>query len=138
MGDPALPSLCYGPLLVMAAYNGLVAVATRSAAYGFYTAFLLSFGLCQCFLGGFGYAFFWPEVPFWVDRAPLLFVATNGLTSLLFTAALLALARTAPRLMGLIRVSAALFTVGAGAIWFLPVGLATRTTLAAVPLWARA
>ncbi len=136
LGDTALQCLYFGALLVMAAYNGLVALATRSSAYGFYTAFLLSFGLCQCFLGGFGYAFFWPEVPFWVDRAPPLFIAATGLTSLLFTVALLALARTAPRLMGLIRVSVALFTVGAGAIWFLPVGLATRTTLAAVPLWA--
>ena len=43
--DILVQSLFYGALLVMAAYNGLVAVATRSAAYAYYVGYLTSYGV---------------------------------------------------------------------------------------------
>ncbi len=93
----------FGGVLLMAAYNGLVAVATGSAAYALYVAFLLSYLTFQAGFGG--------QLSLFADGARwALFdwIAPTGMAGCLVFAALFArslldLPRTFPRVAGGLR-----------------------------------
>ena len=136
LSDATLQSLYFGGLLVMIAYNGLVAVATRSGAYAFYTLFLMSYGLMQSALGGLGYALLWRDAVGWADRAVPLFIATTGLTSIPFAVLLLELPRTAPRFWLLARVTIAIEGLHLCVQGFFPYSVAIRAIIAIGVLWA--
>ena len=134
--DTTTQCLYFGALLVMIAYNGLVALSSRSLAYGFYTLFLASYGLMQCALGGFGYALLWPDAVGYADRASPLFIALTGMTSIPFAALLLDLPRTSPRFWLLARVTLGLAMTHVCVMGFLSYSVAVRAVFAIIPFWA--
>lgn len=129
-------ALYYGALLVMIAYNGLIAAATRSAAYAAYTSFLMCYGFFQAAFGGIGYAVVWPDAIGWADRFLALFLSTAGIASIVFASLLLELKVNSPRFWKLGRAVAIAFGVCALASLVLPYALVIRTIYAVVPLWA--
>ncbi len=90
--DLLVQSLFFGALLVMAAYNGLVAVATRSRAYSYYVAYLLSYGMVVLATGGL-LAFLEPSRIALINFAAPWAIALVGASSLYFAAALFGLDR---------------------------------------------
>jgi signal transduction histidine kinase len=129
-------ALYFGALIVMIAYNGLVAVATRSWAYGTYTLFLLSFGLFQASFNGLGYAILWPGAVGWADSALLLTLGMTGLFSIIFAMILLELRPHYPRfwMFGIVVIVVMLATMLA--IPFVPYAVLIRIMYATVPFWA--
>jgi signal transduction histidine kinase len=135
LADSVVQALYFGALLVMLAYNGLVSVATRSAAYACYSLFLLGYGLLQCALGGFGYAYVWPDAIGWSDRSVPFFIAFTGLTSTAFAALLLDLRRSAPRLWRVAQFTGTLFVLDFAVMGVLPYPSAVRAVFAVAPVW---
>lgn len=129
-------ALYYGALLVMIAYNGLVAVATRSWAYGSYTLFLMSFGLFQATFNGIGYALLWPGAIGWADSALLLTLAMTGILSTTFAMIILEVKKESGWLwkLGVF----VLLTMGFTAclIPFLPYAVLIKVLYAFIPFWA--
>jgi signal transduction histidine kinase len=134
--ETALQCLYFGALLVMVAYNGLVAAATRSWAYGFYTLFLTGFGLVQASLSGFGFAVLWPNAYFWSDRALPFSISFSGLVSIGFAVILLDIKNTLPRMYKVAKVSSIFFAIHLITLWFFPVSIAIRMVLLIMPIWA--
>jgi two-component system, NtrC family, sensor kinase len=134
--ETVLQCLYFGALLVMVAYNGLVAAATRSWAYGFYTLFLIGFGLVQASLSGFGFAILWPNAYFWSDRALPFSISFSGLVSIGFAVILLDIKNTLPRMYKVAKISSMFFAIHLITLWFLPVSMAIRMVLLIMPLWA--
>jgi signal transduction histidine kinase/CheY-like chemotaxis protein len=98
LADAVAQALFYGAMLIMVGYNGLVAIATRSAAYALYVAFLCSNGILHL-----AYTGLLPPLgvtaPWVVDfTVPLTVSSTIGL-SIFFTIELLGLRATAPILV---------------------------------------
>ena len=129
-------ALYYGALLVMVAYNGLVALATRSWAYGTYTLFLIAFGLFQATFGGIGYALLWPGAIGWADSALLLFLSMTGASSVGFAMIILEVKESAPRLFKLGIGILVYFAICVAAIPFFPYSMLIRSLYLIVPLWA--
>ena len=96
--DSAVQALYFGALLVMIVYNTLIAVVTRSWAYGSYTLFLVGFGLHQISFNGIGYQLLWPNTTGWSDKAALIGLGSAAFFSTLFAILLLDLRRLAPKL----------------------------------------
>ncbi len=134
--DTAIQSLYFGALLVMMIYNALVALTTRSWAYGAYLLFLCSYGLFQCAFNGIGYKLLWPNASGWADRALLFFMAWIGITSCAFVTILLNFKKTAPRLYLLSKTFLAIYLVYMLFFWFLPYGTAIKIFISTFPFWA--
>ena len=88
--DVLVQSLFFGALLVMAAYNALVAVATRSAAYTYYVGHLMSYGTLALAVSGLG-VFVEPSRLALLNYAAPWGIAGMGVFSSRFAAALLGL-----------------------------------------------
>ena len=129
-------ALYYGALLVMIAYNGLVAVATRSWAYGTYTIFLFSFGLFQASFSGLGYSLLWPGAIGWADSALLLFLAAPGIFSTTFALILLEVKQVSKRLWKLGIFVIVAMSTAVLFIPFAPYATVIRVLYAFVPFWA--
>ena len=121
--DTTFQALYFGALLVMVIYNGLLAVTTRSWAYGSYTFFLMSFGLFQTAINGIGYRYLWTGAIGWADTATLIFMATGGISGSLFAINLLDLPKSAPRFFKFGKLLIVLFAFQGVVSWFLPFAL---------------
>ena len=95
--DTTVQSLYFGALLVIFVYNGLLALTTRSRAYGSYTLFLLSYGLLTCAFVGIGYQLLWPNAIGFADKILPFFTACTGVSASFFAIILLDLRNAAPR-----------------------------------------
>ena len=135
-GHDIAQALYYGALLVMIAYNGLIAAATRSMAYAAYTCFLLCYGLFQAAFGGIGYAVVWPDAIGWADRLLAFFLSIAGIASIVFATLLLELKTNSPRFWQLGKAVGLAFSVCAAASLVLPYSLVIRTIYGVVPIWA--
>ena len=129
-------AMYYGALLVMVAYNGLVAVATRSWAYATYSLFLIGFGLFQASFTGLGYTILWPGVIGWADSSLLLFMAGTGIFSTTFALIILEVQKESAKLYKL-----GIFVVGAMSLCavlipFLPYAFLIKVLYGFVPFWA--
>lgn len=75
--------LYYGVIIVMVLFNFLIYTAVRDPAYLFYVFYILTFGLFQFALNGFGFEFLWPDLPFIENRViPLLGITTVGFATM--------------------------------------------------------
>ncbi len=75
--------LYYGVIIVMVLFNFLIYTAVRDPAYLFYVFYILSFGLFQFALNGFGFEFLWPDLPFVENRViPLFGIITVGFATM--------------------------------------------------------
>ena len=110
--DLVAQSLFFGALVIMAAYNALLAVATRSRMYAVYVGYIASYALLSATLAGFlGFAEWLPRPC--VNLAVTTFIPLVGISSLAFTMELLPIARERPwvhafRLAALLLASAAI------------------------------
>ena len=134
--DNAIQALYFGALLVMLLYNASVAVSTRSRSYAFYTLFLLSYGLLQCALSGFGYALLWVNAIGYADTLIPFFIACVGMNSVIFAMILLDLRQNSPRWyqVGVVVLFLCSFTLVLP--WILTFSQALQTSLLLIPLWA--
>ena len=130
--DTTFQALYFGALLVMIIYNGLLAVATRSWAYGSYTFFLMSFGLFQAAINGIGYRYLWTGAIGWAETGTLIFMATGGVSACLFAIKLLDLPTSAPRLFKFGKLLLVLFTAQGITTLFLPFALGIQLAILVV------
>lgn len=129
-------ALYFGALLVMVAYNGLVAVATRSWAYGTYTLFLLAFGLFQATFNGLAYAILWPGAVGWTDTALLLTLGATGIFSMLFAMIMLEIKSDYYRFWQFGMAVMLVMLISIVAAFFVPYAILIRIMYATVPFWA--
>ncbi len=129
-------ALYFGGLLVMVAYNGLVALATRSWAYGTYTLFLLGFGLFQATFNGLAYSILWPGAVGWADTSLLIALGATGVFSVLFAMILLEVKQHYYRFWQFGVVLAVLMGSCSVLAFFFPYAILIRIMYAMVPFWA--
>jgi signal transduction histidine kinase/DNA-binding response OmpR family regulator len=133
--DTKLQFLYFGALLVMIAYNALVALAAGSRAYAAYTSFLVAHGLVQVLLAG--------VTPRWLaalvspaDRLIPLATSLTGLTSLVFTMILLDVRARTPRLAAIAKVLGIYLASHAALSLFMPYHVGVKAALVVEPFWA--
>ena len=134
--DITFQALYFGALFVMVAYNGLLAFAIRSWAYGTYVLFLVSVALAQVALNGFGYTILWPDAIGWADSATPFFIGCTGITSITFANILLNTKEESPRFWKLSLLVISIMVMHMALFWFLTYPDAIRTCFAYIPMWA--
>lgn len=134
--DTMVQCLYFGALFVMVIYNGLVAIATRSLAYSFYTLFLCSFGLFQASIVGYGYLFLWTNATSWSDKLPPFFMSFAGWMSTAFAVVLLNIQERSPKFWRLSQITIILFSLHLFVTWFLSPSTSLILVIAIAPLWA--
>jgi len=76
--------LYFGIILSLFLYNIFLLISTRDLSYLFYVIYLLSLGLAQIAVSGYGFKYFWPNYPF-INRYVLIVTsALTGITGILF------------------------------------------------------
>lgn len=76
--------LYFGIILSLFLYNIFLLISTRDLSYLFYVVYLLSLGLAQIAVSGYGFKYFWPDYPF-INRYVLIVTsAFTGITGILF------------------------------------------------------
>ena len=134
--DTMVQCLYFGALFVMVIYNGLVALATRSMAYSFYTLFLCSFGLFQASIVGYGYLFLWTNAVGWSDNLPPFFMSLAGWMSTAFAVVLLDIRERSPSFWRLSQFTILLFSLHLFVTWFLSPSTSLILLITIAPLWA--
>jgi signal transduction histidine kinase len=77
--------LYYGIMLVMFFYNFFLYLTVRDRNYLYYIIYILFVAMTQLTLQGFGYRYFWSELP-WLTRISVhVMGAMSGLTTIVFT-----------------------------------------------------
>ena len=134
--DNSVQAMYFGALLVMLIYNSLIAVTTRSVAYVSYSAFLLSFGIYQSAFFGLGYSLLWRNMVGFADSITLIALSAVGISTLVFTSALLDLSKTAPRWF---KFNMVLILIGCISLifpWVLPYTTVIKIIYLFLPVWA--
>lgn len=76
--------LYFGIILSLFLYNIFLLISTKDLSYLFYVVYLLSLGLAQIAVSGYGFKYFWPDYPF-INRYVLIITsAFTGITGILF------------------------------------------------------
>lgn len=88
----------YGILLALLLVNLTLWLVLREATYGWYVAYVASFGLVQMNLNGLSFEYLWPGLPTLANLAMPLSMALGLMTMSLFTRTFLDLPRNRPRL----------------------------------------
>lgn len=88
--------LFYGVLLSMAIFNLLVFMSTRDINYLWYVSYIVFFGLLQFTINGLAFEHFWPEQPWWNNRAISVFMAMGMISILGFSRSFLLLRDNVP------------------------------------------
>ena len=133
--DTTIQALFFGALLVMVAYNGLIALATLSLPYGLYTLFLISSGVFMVALDGIGFSILWPGATGWSDSILLFFITASGITSAGFAMALLDIKQASPRFWKIGVLLIGYLVLVTLAIPFIPYSVAIRLIILSVPIW---
>jgi len=108
-----LLGLFYGLLVCMVIFNLLIFLSFRDTNYLWYVGYILSYGTLQFTLNGLSFEHFWPELPWWNNRAVAFFIAVGMFCVLGFSRSFLALRDNAPRLNRVFLVFMAAFAVSA-------------------------
>jgi two-component system, sensor histidine kinase LadS len=89
----------YGALTALLAYNLLLFAATRDRNFLYYCLYLGAFGFWSFgFLGGFGFAWLWPDQPSWNNYFDVLIPAWTHILATLFVVHYLQTRQRSPRL----------------------------------------
>ena len=134
--DNTLQALYFGALLVMFVYNVSIAFSARSRGYAAYALFLLSYGLLQCALSGFGYAILWQDANGVADALIPFLIACVGVSSTVFAMILLDMRQTAPRWFKLGKYVLILCGFNLLFPWIFSVSQALQAILFLIPFWA--
>ena len=119
----------FGVFAFMVLYNFLIYQSTRQRLFALYVAFVLSWGLFQAAIRGYGYAYLWPESPNWNTIAPAVLSAVTGMAIFVFIRDFLKLSQRAPRLAKLFSGIGAFFAVMIVASFVLPYSLCIRLNI---------
>lgn len=76
--------LYIGIILVMAIYNLFVYFTVRDRSYIYYVSYIISVGLTQAVLQGYGFKYLWPNTPWLVLQSTFLVPVFNGWTAIWF------------------------------------------------------
>ncbi len=133
--DTTMQALFFGALLVMVAYNGLIALATLSLPYGFYTLFLISSGAFMVALDGIGFSVLWPGAIGWSDNILLFFIIASGITSSGFAMTLLDIKQSSPRFWKLGVLLIGYLVLVALSIPFISYSVGIRLIILSIPVW---
>jgi signal transduction histidine kinase len=133
-GDVLTQSLFYGALAIMAAYNALLAVVTRSRTYGYYVGYLVAYGVLSMSLSGL-FVFVQPRATVLMNFAVPWSIAAVAFFSTRFAKLLLALPERGPWSRGLT------WLVGIGAMGIALASpfsylVSLRVAFALMPVWA--
>jgi signal transduction histidine kinase len=134
--DNTLQALYFGALLVMLVYNASIAVSIRSLGYSAYTLFLLSYGLLQCSLSGFGYALLWVDAIGTADSVIPYFIACVGFSSALFAMVVLDLNKSSPRWFKYGLFVLFIFSFHLVLPWFISFSQSMQAITYFIPFWA--
>jgi len=133
-GDILAQALFYGALVIMAAYNALLAALTRSRTYAYYVGYLLAYGVASLSLNGL-LVFLEPGNLELVNFATPWSIAATGLFSLRFARSLLTLPANGGWAHGLGALSVG-YPVAVAAASLVGYPLALRLTLVLMAPWA--
>lgn len=73
-----------GIILVMVLYNLFIYFSTRDKSYLFYVLYVLSVGLAQIALSGYGFKYLWPSFPGFNSVSTIWFSGIAGIFAMLF------------------------------------------------------
>ena len=73
-----------GIILVMVLYNLFIYFSTRDKSYLFYVLYVLSVGLAQIALSGYGFKYLWPNIPQFNAVSTIYFSGFAGVFAMLF------------------------------------------------------
>lgn len=122
----------YGILLALLLVNLTLWLVLREATYGWYVAYVASFGLVQMNLNGLSFEYLWPGLPTLANLAMALSMALGLMTMSLFTRTFLDLPRNRPRLDRVFRVFIQAQAVMLVAVALLPYRVAIMIETASV------
>ncbi|MCB1317529.1 MAG: PAS domain S-box protein, partial [Leptospiraceae bacterium] len=108
----------FGIFLLVFFHNLFVWISLADRSLFYYLGMICTLGVYHFVYAGYALEFFWPNAPYWADRAPLFFSSIAQLWGFLFCRSFLNLNRYAPRLDRL---------VGAAAVVSALTALATLT-----------
>lgn len=119
----ALTGMFIGVLVIMALYNLIISLFTRSTSYLLYVCYVLAVMLYQITLSGFGYEYLWHHSAVWRSSALGFSVALSFLFGGLFIAKFLDLKRRNLLYYRAVMLTMWLYTVLAAGAWILPESL---------------
>ncbi|HTN32567.1 MAG TPA: 7TM diverse intracellular signaling domain-containing protein [Marinobacter sp.] len=93
-----LLGLYYGLLVCIATFNLLIFLSFRDVNYLWYVSYILTYGVLQFTLNGLAFEHFWPESPWWNNRAVATLIAAGMFCILGFSRSFLALKENVPLL----------------------------------------
>ena len=76
--------LYFGIILSLLLYNIFLFISTRDLSYLFYIIYLFFLGLAQTTVSGYGFKYFWPQIPWLNDYALTITTSIAGITGILF------------------------------------------------------
>ncbi len=79
-----LTSIYFGIILVMIFYNIFVYLSVKDRSYLYYVFYILFVGLTQIGFQGYGYRYFWPNMPALANNSVILFPAITGIMAIEF------------------------------------------------------
>ncbi|WP_461536499.1 sensor histidine kinase [Spongorhabdus nitratireducens] len=103
--------MIYGVLAVMFLYNLFLFISVRDLSYLYYILCIASFGLHQVAANGVGYAYLWPDWPWWQNISGPFLIGGTEVFAALFARSFLNTEQHAPTLDKMLK---ALAVAGAG------------------------
>lgn len=88
----------YGIIFVMAFYNLSIFFSLKDKNYLFYIFYITSFGFFQMVMNGIAYQYLWPNLPWWNQRATMLFGSLALLWATKFVRSFLSTSQYTPKL----------------------------------------
>ncbi|MBF0474327.1 MAG: hypothetical protein HQK59_00630 [Deltaproteobacteria bacterium] len=88
----------YGIMLVMLLYNLFLFLSIRDITYLYYILYIFGYGFFQFSLGGHGYAYIWPNSPWWAAHSIPFFIGVATFFGVQFTRLFLQTREHVPRL----------------------------------------
>ena len=123
-----------GFLVVLSLYNLLLFISLQDRSYLYYVLLLLSFGLYQVSLSGFGAVYLWPQSPNWTVYAPLFLAGLAMICVLQFTRSFLSTRKLSP---GIDKIFIMLMGLAlAAGLWTFIDTLFANTLVAAIALFS--
>lgn len=130
----AILSLYFGLLLGLFAYNLLLFVSVRDAAYLVYVLFVACMGVGQAALTGLAYQFFWPDRTWWNGVSVHAAFSLAAVFGLLFARRFLASRQGMPRMDRVLLVLCALWGATLVAALALPYWISSRLLMTLAPV----
>mgnify|MGYP000856872719 CR=1 FL=1 len=119
----------YGIILAMIVYNGFLFLSTKSASYLHYMLLTASMALFQIADSGQGYAYLWPQTPWWDEKSVGVLAGLSLVMTIIFSRSYLDTKVTHPKLDRSLGLCQCLGLGVSIAGFFLPAGWTVRISI---------